>query len=167
MGKSDKPVRIGLVLVLVALFVLGFILLVPTSGARLRGNKLALFLCQIELTNLKNASTNSDSFDFSNISYDNQRQVLKSGFPVKLWFKTNVVWANTSRRDVIIVCEREYDNVPKPSIWNFYHKNPAHAVGYSDGTIGLITPGEFQALDLTGFVSAVNVATNSEFKIVE
>ncbi|MBI4602385.1 MAG: hypothetical protein HY721_10545 [Planctomycetes bacterium] len=57
-------------------------------------------------------------------------------------------------RAVVIVCSEPYGNVPRPTFWSFYRRNVAHAVGYSDGTAGLISPREYAALDLSGFVSA-------------
>ncbi len=50
---------------------------------------------------------------------------------------------------VVLVCDRPYDNVPDYFLW----RSPmAHAVGYSTGKTGLISPEEFSRLDLNGFV---------------
>jgi len=54
---------------------------------------------------------------------------------------------------IIAVCSRSYSNVPEPTIWNLYSTRPSHAVGYSDGSWGLITPEEYAALDLASFVA--------------
>lgn len=54
---------------------------------------------------------------------------------------------NQSRR-VIVVCNKSYRNVPRQ--WIGYAP-PTHAVGYSDGSYGLISPAEFAALDLSKF----------------
>jgi hypothetical protein len=80
--------------------------------------------------------------------------------------RPNFASTNTSRT-VVIVCEKSFDNVPQPTLWNFYRKNPAHAIGYSDGSTGLISPAEFAALDLTGFVSLSNLATNNSAETVQ
>jgi len=69
----------------------------------------------------------------------------------------------SARRVVIIVCAEPFSNVPQPTIWNLYRENPAHAVGYSDGSKGLISPVEYAALDLIGFIPASQVATNASF----
>lgn len=50
---------------------------------------------------------------------------------------------------VIVACDTPYRNVPQS--W-FGLAPPAHAVAYSDGTSGLISPDEFAALDLSKFV---------------
>ena len=62
------------------------------------------------------------------------------------------------------MCESEFDNVSKSS-WSFGQKYPAHAVGYSDGKSGLISPTEFTNMSLAGFVSLRGFATNSEYNI--
>jgi hypothetical protein len=77
--------------------------------------------------------------------------------------KTNFFLGTGGSQQVVVVCLQQFANVPRPTIWNFYQKNSAHAVGYSDGTVGLISPTEFTNLNLNGFVSVASLATNSEF----
>lgn len=81
--------------------------------------------------------------------------------------RTNFLSGSATKHQAVIVCTRQFDNVPQPVIWNLYHKNPAHAVGYSDGTAGLILPVEFSNLNLSGFISVASLATNSEFNILK
>ena len=141
-------------------------LLSPTTGHKLLGNRLALFMCRVQIRNWKNASTNNLSFDFSKLSEEDIRHAISFGYSFGFWAKTNFAWGiNKADRELVIVCSKEFDNVPKPALWNFYHKNPAHAVGYSDGTTGLITPEQFTNLNFASFVSFSNLATNSEFNI--
>ena len=75
--------------------------------------------------------------------------------------KTN---CNTVRmnREVIIVCEKpfDYDEINR-SFWNLFKRDYAHAVGYSNGKAGLISPEEFTNLNLREFVSLSQVATNA------
>ena len=47
-------------------------------------------------------------------------------------------------RRIIMVCERSFTNVPPPLLWP---SPPAHAVAFSDGTVGLISVADFEALD--------------------
>jgi hypothetical protein len=68
-------------------------------------------------------------------------------------------------RELVIVSNWKLDTT-KPSIWNFFSKNPAYAAGYSDGTIGLISPTEFSNLNLDGFVSVVSLITNSQLNVL-
>ncbi len=141
-----------------------FLPTLATTG-KLRGNEFALFQCRWELANWKNANTNG--FNFEKLSKeDKRRAIILLGLNMDAWTKTNFIWAKSETdREIVIVCRKEFDNVPRPAWWNFYHKNPANAVGYSDGTAGLISPEQFTNLNLTGFVSLSNLATNSEFNI--
>jgi hypothetical protein len=52
-------------------------------------------------------------------------------------------------RRVIAVCDKAYTNVPK----SFFGSPHTHAAGYADGSSGLISPTEFNALDRTKFVA--------------
>jgi hypothetical protein len=104
-------------------------------------------------------------FEFSKLSNEERHRALCLAIHLDLLVKTNFVWSGTSNRLIVAICPREFDNVPEPILLNLYHKNPAHAVGYSDGTVGLISPTEFTNLNLNGFVSAASLATNSEFNI--
>jgi hypothetical protein len=47
-------------------------------------------------------------------------------------------------RRITIVCDTAFRNVPRP-IWG--RGTPRHAAGYSDGSVGLISVAEYQALD--------------------
>jgi hypothetical protein len=52
-------------------------------------------------------------------------------------------------KQIVVVCEQAYDNVPRGVLW----KSPmAHAVGYSTGTTGLISPSEFAQVNMNDFV---------------
>ena len=112
----------------------------------------------------KNAGTNSAKFDFYKLSNEDKQRVIFLGYNPGFLIKTNFVWSNVSNREIVIICENEFDNASK-SPWTFFLKYPAHAVGYSDGTVDLISPEQFTNLNLNGFVSLQNLATNSEFGI--
>lgn len=79
--------------------------------------------------------------------------------------KTNFLITNQTNREIVIVSQRAFANVPQPTFWSFYRKHWAHAVGYSDGSADLISPKEFSKLNLNGFVSIKSLVTNSEAKI--
>ena len=57
-------------------------------------------------------------------------------------------------KHIVAVWNRAYNNIPQPTLWNGYKKTPAHAVTYSDGSAGLISPAAFEQLDLSDFISA-------------
>lgn len=82
--------------------------------------------------------------------------------PANFLIKTNFSWGNSTNREIVIVCTTPFDNDPKPTIWNLFHRNPAHAVGYSDRTTGLISPSAYSNLDLSQFILTSRLSpTNS------
>ena len=154
------------VIVFVVLLLL-FTIIAPhlASSGKLRGNERALKNCELEMRIWKSAETNSSSFDFSKLSHEDRRRVLMLVWTLDAQAKTNFLWqTNKTKREIVIVCGKEFDNVPA-SFWTFYLNYPAHAVGYSDGSAGLISPEQFTNLNLNGFVSLASLATNSEFNI--
>jgi hypothetical protein len=156
-----------MVLIVFVVMLLLFAIIAPhlASTGKLQGNERALKDCELEMEIWKSAETNNSSFDFSKLSYEDTRRVLMIGWQLDAQAKTNFLWqTNKTKREIVIVCGKEFDNVPA-SFWTFYLNYPAHAVGYSDGSAGLISPEQFTNLNLTGFVSLSNLATNSEFNI--
>jgi hypothetical protein len=79
----------------------------------------------------------------------------------KILIRTNIN-PNAVPKQIVVVCDTPYGNVPQPTIWNGYRIHPAHAVGYSDGTAGLVSPAEFKKVNLNEFVDASLIETNSE-----
>jgi hypothetical protein len=133
------------------------------SSGRHYGNKLMRVECYQQIEALKDAETNSPNFDFFKLSDDNKRHTILFGWNSDFWLKTNFTWeVRDSNRQIVIVCGREFDNVPKPGFWNHFWKKPTHVVAYSDGTTGLISPEQFTNLISAGFASMANLATNTE-----
>ena len=52
---------------------------------------------------------------------------------------------------IVIACNTEFETTWL-TIWHFFRRNPAHAVGYSDGTTGFIPSEQYVRLDRTGLV---------------
>lgn len=61
-------------------------------------------------------------------------------------------------REVIVVCDRTYDNVPQRLFWR---APMTHAVGYSTGGTGLIDTDEFARLDLGKFIDLRTIESGS------
>jgi hypothetical protein len=152
------------IFLVVAIFLFFYLPTLATSE-KARGNRLAQLDCRMYLIAASSTKTNSSFFEFSKLSKEERHRALCLAIYLDLLVKTNFVWSGTSNRLIVAVCPREFHNVPEPILFNLYHKNPAHAVGFSDGTVGLISPTEFTNLNLSGFVSAASLATNSEFNI--
>lgn len=166
--KKKTVIMIGLVLVVGLLAEMILPALTPASNCG--GNSYALNACKHYVMVAVMAADDGKS-DISKFGEAEKSEAAKlandhwiggAGFLVR----SNLASTNMSPR-VVIVCEKSFDNVPQPTLWNFYRKNPAHAIGYSDGSTGLISPAEFKTLDLTGFVSLSNLATNNSAETVQ
>lgn len=167
MNKSQWQISHRFIVMLVIAFAIAFlvILILPrlASTGRLYGNELMRVKCYQQLKALKRVGINIPSFDFSKLSDDNKREIIIRGSNSDFWIKTNFTWeVSESKRQIVVVCGKEFDNVPKPGFWNYFWRNPAHAVGYSDEKIGLISAEQFTNLVSSGFVSMSNLGTNIE-----
>ena len=159
-GILSGIIWVGLIALICAALLPG---LAPPSNCG--GNSHALTACkQILIYDRLARNTNGIGFDLAQFDAVDQtnlfltvasRWTSDAGY----WLRTNG-FSNTAARQIVVVCDRAYDNVPQPAVWNLYRGNPAHAVGYSDGTTGLITPAEFSGLDRRGFMSLTALATN-------
>jgi hypothetical protein len=65
--------------------------------------------------------------------------------------------AEARARSIVVVCNKPFTNVPERWLGS---APPTHAVGYSDGSTGLISPAEFAALNLSAFVALDEVRSN-------
>jgi len=84
---------------------------------------------------------------------DGERQDLRAiAFIVRgahLLVSTKPVLATEKNsRRIIIVCDTAFNNVRR----HLWERAPTHAVGFADGSKGLISEKEYAALDLSGFV---------------
>ena len=167
MKVLQEVFKIVVVVYIAAFVFFRFVLPALAPTEKLTGNRSALAMCGWELTAWKSYQANRPGFDFHRLSDDEKRRVIMFGLNEDFLIKANFAWGNAANREIVIVCTREYDNVPVPAPWNLLYRNPAHAVGYSDGTTGLISPAQFDNLFLYGFVSLWRLATNSDsnFKI--
>ena len=137
--------------------------LAPTQ--KLAGNQATLAMCRWELTTWRAYQPNSPVFNFHRLTDDQKRRVIMFGLNQDFSIRTNFVWSDAASRNIVIVSARVYDNVPVAAPWNMFWRNPAHAVGYSDGTTGLISQEEFESLNLLGFASLWSLANSPNFKI--
>jgi hypothetical protein len=120
-----------------------------------------LVFCEWEMTAWKAYEANRPGFNFHKLSDDEKRRVIMYGLNGDFLIRTNFVWGEATNREMVILCTRLFDNVPTPAPWNLFHRNPAHAAGYSDGTTGLVSPEAYNNLVLDDFSSLWSLATNS------
>ena len=160
-----KALKVIAIIFAVATVFLFFYLPTLTTSGKARGNDLALGECRLYLNAASSIKTNSSLFEFSKLSKEEKHRALCLAVYLDLLVRTNFLWGNGWDHEIVVVCPKEFDNVPQPILLNLYHKNPAHAVGFSDGRTRLISPVEFAKLNLSGFVSTASLTTNSEFNI--
>ena len=51
----------------------------------------------------------------------------------------------------VAVCGQMFSNVPQPTIWNLFKKNPGFAASYIDGTARILTIEEFNDFNFTDY----------------
>jgi hypothetical protein len=161
--KRKTLFSIGIAFALAALAAIA--LPIITVSTNCGGNTYAFNVCRecFLATGLSAADQHSqfdisklESIDKTNLA-DLSRRHWADG--TDFLIKTNFLW-DGPQLEIIVVCERLFDNVPQPTIWNLYHRSPAHAVGYSDGTVSLISTQQFAVLNLSGFIPLSRLSTN-------
>lgn len=66
-----------------------------------------------------------------------------------LLVRTNgLLLGGSGPRQVIVVCDTPFSNVPQ---YRVGHAPPTHAIGDSDGSVGLVSAAQFQSFDLRTF----------------
>lgn len=136
--------------------VAGVSLLVLARPSNCGGNSAALNNCKQILVHASLfASTNSFLPDAHQMEAEERGQFLKLGEyhwtgTARYWVRTNN-FASTSHTQIVVFCEQDFDNVPQPTLLNLYKCTPAHAVGFADGSTGLISPLDFARLDKNDF----------------
>lgn len=70
------------------------------------------------------------------------------------------VQLSEDREEIVVLCDTSFDNVPQPTVYNFYKRTSRYAVAMSNGKIKLITPEEFAKIDRSLFVKASELAEN-------
>ena len=166
---TKQKILTGLGITLAAAAAAVVILTVLTPQTNCGGNSAALSACHNYALAAQIASAeNHSQFDTGKIDKQALSELARENWGMTrsdFVVKTNSVLRNRAKPEIVILCTKQFENVPQPTIWNFYHKNPAHAVGYSDGKTGLISPTEFTNLNLNGFVSVASRTTNSQLTI--
>jgi len=157
-----------LAVVAIALVTAG-LLLPAVKRTNCGGNSAALVACKGYIMCLKLWSEDHEgsSFHFSQVDFETKRDLAH--LPGANWIRSARLLARLEDvrlnpggdKRIIIVCAQAYDNVPQ----RLFGRAPmTHAVAYSTGEAGLITPEEFGRLDLRGFV---DLQTLSETSLVE
>ena len=160
--KKTILITIGFAVLFVTIAAAFLPLLARTTNCG--GNSYALSGCKvIGAVASMLAEESSNSFNVLKFPYTNSSYMIKlaqrEDFGGDFLIKTNFV-SDSPKREIILVCKKQFDNVPQPTVWNLFRRNPAHAVCYSDISTALISPQQFAELDLTDFIPLSSLATN-------
>ena len=127
------------------------------------GNSAALASCKGYMTALRLWAADHAGQRFRYDQADRDTKQHLGRLPGASWIRSARLMARlddvgvdaaTDKR-IIMVCDHPYDNVPQ----RIFGRSPmAHAVAYSTGETGLISPEEFARLDLSGFVDLQTLA---------
>jgi hypothetical protein len=127
------------------------------------GNSAALAACKgyITVLQLWAAEHEGQSFRFDRADTSARQELGR--LPGASWIRSarllarldDVRMDTAADKRIIMVCDPPYGNVPQ----RIFGKSPmAHAVAYSTGETGLISPDQFARLDLSGFVDLQSLA---------
>jgi hypothetical protein len=121
------------------------------------GNSAALAACKGYITVLQWWAADHDGQRFHYGEADSETKQHLRRLPGASWIHSARLLARlegvrvdaTAEKQIIMVCDHPFDNVPQ----RIFGRSPmAHAVAYSTGETGLISPEEFARLDLSGLV---------------
>jgi hypothetical protein len=121
------------------------------------GNSAAASNCRMIALDVRvEASDSDDVFNLEHISQNSRNDLahLSSNMwtsGAKYLLRSGPIHIGEGTHELIVVCDTPYDNVPQPTIWNLHHRTLRHAAGYSDGSIGWLTPAEFAGLNKSNF----------------
>jgi hypothetical protein len=152
-----KRVMIGCVAGVLALCAVGILLPAFTPASNCGGNSAALTACRSVAICFQLAAVDHRNRPVA-VGEMTAAELAEFGAPHGLnWLHDSTVLVTAAKvsvgeaggREVIAVCNRAYDNVPR----RWLIRAPfTHAVAYADGSTGLISPDEFRRLDLTRFL---------------
>lgn len=76
-------------------------------------------------------------------------EVFRFGWGVKsYWVRKEI---EPSQLEPVVVCAQCFGNVPQPTIWNFYRRNPRFAAGFLNNRSKLLDMAEYNSLDFNKY----------------
>lgn len=121
------------------------------------GNSAAASNCRNIVLDVRVEASDSDEvFNFEHISQDTRSDLARLSSNMwtagaKYLLRSGQIHTGEGTHEIVVVCDTPYDNVPQPTIWNLHRRTLRHAAGYSDGSIGWLTPAEFAGLSKSNF----------------
>ncbi len=160
-SKKSKLILFSCFILILLAIILAIIIPQLISYSNCGGNSAALAACKQSSLIMIYESKETGKINIEKIS-DNGKQALARALIDNSWInaefylkKGDIKLSDKKKHpEIIIVCDTMYDNVPQPTIYNFYKKTPRHAAGLSDYSTKLINGDEFSRINLKEYISA-------------
>ncbi len=142
-----------LLIVSIAVLMGVFVAIAPTfQGSNCGGNSAALNDVRMYSIIVRGAAAESPDHQFDIASATAEQRDWLSQIADDFWIRPGRFLVSpqpyriqpSGLREVIIVCDTPYRNIPRRILCS---APPTHAAAFSDGTIGLISVAEFESLD--------------------
>ena len=150
------------IVLLGVLLAIGVALSIPiTRRTNCGGNSAALFYANeyALIASLAAENSSNETFSVTAMTPDQRKQFsyLASHHGIsdaRFLVSTEPLFYHKSQpRRIIIVCDTPFNNVPRRQIaWWIIPAPLTHAAGFSDGSVGLISPAQFATLNRSSFV---------------
>ena len=142
---------IVIVVILLALLLVG--LPVITRCTNCGGNSAALaYTAQVATyvsMAIENRQTEAPTAFSSLVPPSSWPEVFQFGWGVKsYWVRKDITPSETGP---IVVCAQCFGNVPQPTVWNLYRRNPSFAAGFLRARSRLLHMTEYNSLDFNEY----------------
>ena len=126
------------------------------QGTNCGGNSSTRVVCHRFVSLASEKARSHPGSRLSDLDRTEASQCFQSGFVAEEEFliAPPVTVIAPSPRHLLVVCKTAFGNVPRPWIDLPFWRHRAHAVGYSNGEVELISPERYAQLDLRAFVPA-------------
>jgi hypothetical protein len=160
-SRDSEPMsrnRLLEILVLVAILAIGVACVLPlfAPASNCGGNSAALFNVRryVLLASMGAVESPDHSFHVKKVTPEQRKELADAAHDhwiPNARFLVSTLPLSEERsplRRIVVVCDTPYSNVPHRWIGS---APPAHAAGFSDGSVELISPAQFAALDRSSF----------------
>jgi hypothetical protein len=165
MTASDKGVTVVEVMLLIAVVLICAAVFTPmlSRPTNCGGNTAALSACRYVAVSLKMIAMDRGDAPLSITNLTPREKETFKRIPGASWLPgCRILVARgpieEKGKEIIAVCEQPFRNVPRRIIGK---APPTHAVGYSDGSAGLISVEQFRRADFSAFIDVKTITQES------
>jgi len=166
--KKTAIIRVSIACAGLGIAVFVFILFLTQFPLDYAGRTEALSVCKNCVLNFYiAANTKGDAFNIQSLSPEDKANIVKcyqdgwsSGYWIpnaNIFVRTNIILESGPTK-ILLVCDKSGPTGFLASL----RTTQRYAVGYSDGSSGLITEAEFRALNLFEFIDLSKLSANSD-----